>query len=113
MNANKEKENCVQNLNSIQDTIFFAVTNVRARFVNKLMAKTYGTPNAITAKSIKNTNKGNIELCVISQTKKYVQGCNVAAITIKEETSRRHEKIYKKSRNLESFLVGLSCDFVC
>jgi len=58
------------------------------------MAKTYGIPNASTAKSINNTNKGNIELCVISHTKKYMQRCNV--VVIKKERSRSHDKVIRE-----------------
>jgi len=55
------------------------------------MAKTYATPNAITAKSTKNTqNKGSIELWVISNTEKYMQGWNVA------ESKKKHEEAMKK-----------------
>lgn len=81
--------------NSIQDPVFFfVVANVQARLLNELVTKTYVTPNAVTAKSIRTQNKGKIELLFPTQK-------STCKATIKEETCRRKDwiKLLLKNAN--------------
>lgn len=80
---------------SIQDPVFFfVVANVQARLLNELVTKTYVTPNAVTAKSIRTQNKGKIELLFPTQK-------STCKATIKEETCRRKDwiKLLLKNAN--------------